>query len=229
MVLVFDLDDTLYDETTFVHSGFKAVAAFLYEEFAVPAEQVYSLLAGRLSAGRGRIFDEVLGQMGIFSRKNVGKCLAVYRSHKPDIALYRDAEECLRRFRQSPLYIVTDGNKLVQQNKLSALGLPSIVKSCFITHRYGLRHAKPSPYCFLKICERERVQPQQVVYIGDNPHKDFVGIKALGFKTVRILRGHFKDILKEDPFEADRRIESLDALTEKLLREIFAETIGDSE
>jgi putative hydrolase of the HAD superfamily len=217
MVLVFDVDDTLYDEVTFVHSGFRAVAAFLFESYGISTQDSYSFMIEKLNKGRGRIFDDMLLQFEVSSKETVSKCIHIYRSHTPDIGLYVDAAACLERFQSNAIYIVTDGNKLVQKNKLVALGLFNRVKFCFITHRYGVKNAKPSPYCFMKICQREKVEPQEVVYIGDNPYKDFVGIKALGFKTIRIMRGHFKDVIKPVAFEAHCQIQSLDELTEDFL------------
>jgi putative hydrolase of the HAD superfamily len=220
MVIVFDLDDTLYNERVFVNSGFRAVAKFLFENYAVPENDCYSLMIDRLKDGRGRIFDDTLLHFGVYSKRVVLQCLGVYRGHNPKIELYDDAVRCLERLKNIPVYIVTDGNKCVQKNKLVVLDLYHTVKFCFITHRYGVKYAKPSPHCFLKICEREKVLPTEVVYIGDNPHKDFVGIKALGFKTVRIMRGHFKDVIKPAEFEAQIQIHSLDELTEDLLQDL---------
>jgi putative hydrolase of the HAD superfamily len=220
MVLVFDLDDTLYDEVTFVHSGFRAVAVFLFENYGISIKDSHSFMLEKLNKGRGRIFDELMLQFGVFSKKNVSKCINIYRSHTPNIGLYVDAAACLERFQSNAIYIVTDGNKLVQKNKLLALGLFNKTKFCFITHRYGVKNAKPSPHCFMKICQREKVEPHEVVYIGDNPHKDFVGIKPLGFKTIRIMRGHFKDAVKPIEFEAHCQIQSLDELTEDFLRKM---------
>lgn len=220
MVVVFDLDDTLYNEVTFVHSGFRAVADFLFKTCAVSANDSYGFMVEHLKQGRGRIFDETLQHFGVFSKKAVLQCIYVYRGHTPDIKLYEDSIECLKRLNRFPVYVVTDGNKLVQKNKLVALGLYKTVNFCFITHRYGVKNAKPSTHCFLKICEREKVEPQEIVYIGDNPHKDFVGIKALGFKTIRIMRGHFKDVVKPVEFEAHYQIQSLDELTEDFLRKM---------
>ncbi len=220
MVVVFDLDDTLYSEVTFVYSGFRAVANFLFGIYAVSVIDSYLFMVKQLEQGRGRIFDETLQHFGVFSKKAVLQCIYVYRGHKPDIKLYEDSIECLKRLNGFPVYVVTDGNKLVQKNKLVALGLYKTMNFCFITHRYGVKNAKPSTHCFLKICEREKVEPQEIVYIGDNPHKDFVGIKALGFKTIRIMRGHFKDVVKPIEFEAQYQIQSLDVLTVDFLRKM---------
>lgn len=212
-VIVFDLDDTLYDEMTFVRSGFKAVAAYLEEQKGIPAGQSYAEMIESLERdGRGKVFDAVLQNHGCFSKRLVGRCVAVYRAHKPDIKLLPDADYALEKLGGLyPLYIVTDGNKHVQWNKLKALGLadhPSI-RRCFITRRFGIRREKPSPYCFGLICRAERVEPRDVFYVGDNPNKDFVGIKPLGYRTVRIRRGSYAGLRKSDEFEAEHEIDDL--------------------
>lgn len=120
-VLVFDLDDTLYPEITFVISGFKSVATFLNASYGVDEKAALALMIEELKKGRGKIFDDLLKAFSIFSKILVKKCLSIYRSHKPNISLYPDAARCLKRFKDTPLYIVTDGNKLVQHNKQQLL------------------------------------------------------------------------------------------------------------
>ena len=220
MVIVFDLDGTLYDELTYVQSGFRAVAGYLEDTHRISTTSSFSFMMQKLSGGRGRIFDDLLTEFGVYSKKNVQKCLSVYHCHRPEIRLSGEADACLERFAKFPLYVVTDGNKLVQENKLRALGVPPRVKFCYITHRYGIKNAKPSPYCFLKICEREKVDPKEVFYIADNPNKDFVGIKPLGFKTIRILQGSYREILLTSEYEAENQIRSLNELTEELIEEL---------
>ena len=217
MVLVFDLDDTLYDETTYVKSGFRAVAKFLREHFSVNEIKVFNELMNELKNGRGSIFDTVLKNHSLYSKKLVRKCVTVYRLHKPDIELSSEGKKCLERLKKYPLYIVTDGNKIVQYNKIKALKLDRLVKQYYITHRFGVHNAKPSTYCFMKICEREKVNPDQVVYIADNINKDFVGIKPLGFKTIQVMTGQYTSLKKEKKYHAGLKIKSLDELTDKLI------------
>ena len=65
-----------------------------------------------------------------------------------------------------PQYIVTDGNKLVQKNKTSSLGIESYFKKIFYTHAYGIHNRKPSTYCFEKIKKIEKCAWNQMIYIG---------------------------------------------------------------
>ena len=216
-VIVFDLDDTLYDEITYVKSGFMAVAnAYMPQN---PHAMFAKMMAILEHDGRGKIFNDTLAHFTLFSQTNVKKALSVYRSHMPKICLNEDAREILSHYQNQniPLYIVTDGNKLVQERKIKALGLEKFVKKAFITHRYGTIHAKPSPYCFEKIALLEGVKNEEIVYIADNVNKDFVGIKKLGFKSVRISQGMFRDAQKPPEYHADVTIDSLKEL-KKLLK-----------
>lgn len=216
-VVVFDLDDTLYNEMSYVKSGFRAVAEYLCERYSSNVDESMSIMLNELRMnGRGKVFDRLLEHHLLFSRGRVKECVGVYRKHKPEIELFDDSINCIEYLgsQSIPLYIVTDGNKMVQMRKLKALGLydhPAIRK-CYISRRFGTGNEKPSPYCFLQICAVEKINPSDVVYIGDNPNKDFVGIKPLGFKTVRILRGGFASLTKPKHFEAEINISNLDEL-----------------
>lgn len=217
MVIVFDLDDTLYEELTYVKSGFWQVSLFINKNYGIKQKIFYEVLLAELEQGRGKIFDNALKHFSIYTKSITNKCVQVYRQHFPNISLNEDADDCLTRLKNYPLYIVTDGNKLVQYNKIKALGLENRVKKVFITHRYGLKHSKPSPYCFLKICELEKKSPGNVLYIGDNPTKDFVGIKPLGFKTIRILQGHYNKIRLASECEASLQIASLYEISDNMI------------
>lgn len=217
MIIVFDLDDTLYNELTYVKSGLSSVAEFAFRNWNIPKNATYQFMIQTLEkSGRGHIFNELLIKYGKFSKANLRRCISVYRLHDPKINLYSDAKRCLESFKSLPIYIVTDGNKIVQHKKILALGLDKMVKKVFITYRHGLKNAKPSPYCFVKIAKIEKAKPQDIAYVGDNPKKDFIGIKPLGFKTIRILRGEHKDVRLSLEHDAHNEITSLDELPEKL-------------
>jgi putative hydrolase of the HAD superfamily len=209
MIVIFDLDDTLYDEIEFVHSGFHAVANFLQSKYGLDYQGVWNHCLQELTRnGRGKIFNNILDYYGIFTNNLLLKCISVYRMHDPDISLKASAVSCLSLL-DFPKYIVTDGNKCVQHNKLRALNVSQYITRSFVTHDYGIKHAKPSSYCFMKILQKEKVTPQQAVYIGDNPYKDFVGIKPLGLYTIRILNGMYKDIVLDREYEADITVQTL--------------------
>ena len=222
MIIVFDLDEVLYDEKTYVISGFRAVSEFLEKDEAIPKKIIFEYLKRRLKNGRERIFNDLLDNFRIYSQKNLEKCISVYRTHTPKIKLYSDAKDCLKRLKNYPLYIVTDGNKIVQKNKIKALNLENHIKKIILTSNYELRNSKPSTFCFQKICDMEKTSPTNLVYIGDDPHKDFVGLKREGFKTIRLFKGRFKNERLSKEFEADYKIKSLKEINEEFIKKISA-------
>lgn len=214
MVLIFDLDDTLYDEMTFVVSGLYAVANYGEVSFGWEAKASFAFLhANLLMHGRGAVFDEWLRSHGRYSVSRVRTCVNVYRHHKPKISLFSAATRVLEHYReQTPLYLVTDGHKVVQKNKIDSLNLTPIFKRIFITHRFAIRHAKPSLHCFEIIRRSENCDWSDMVYVGDNPAKDFVSLKTVGAKTVRVLTGSYSHSKAPPDYDADVTISDLSQL-----------------
>ena len=67
------------------------------------------------------------------------------------------------------------------------------------------------------------MKPSDIIYIADNPSKDFVGIKPLGFKTIRLLKGRYKNVKKEKKYEAKFTIKSLSQLNYDFIKKIKEE------
>lgn len=207
-VLVLDLDDTLYEELSFVRSGFRAVAGWGETRHGLDREVSYARLMELLQTeGRGRVFDVWLDGRG-----SVRQAVDVYRRHAPDLTLHPSAERVLTRYRGAAVYVVTDGHKGVQARKVSALGLWERVRRVYLTGRYGHARAKPSPYCFELIASRERVPMTALIHVADDPSKDFVGLNPLSVTTVRVLTGRHAGTAAGPGAEAKHRIPDLDAL-----------------
>lgn len=212
MIIIFDLDDTLYPECTYVESGFRAVADFLQTQRGWDASDSLSFMREVLEReGRGAVFNRLLVSRGEHRRSAVQDCIKVYRHHQPKIQL-ADAARHLLDHLTSPLYLVTDGHKVVQNKKVQALGIEPLFAKIYITHRYGLHHSKPSTYCFEQIRAREGCDWSDLVYVGDNPAKDFVNLTPLGVRTVRVLTGEHREVLAKPRYEATHVIKSLDQL-----------------
>jgi putative hydrolase of the HAD superfamily len=188
--IVFDLDDTLYSERDYVLSGFSAVDVWLQETKQVGG--FAALATERFQAGqRGRIFDECLSDLGLGAGPEiVRQMLAVYREHKPMLKLFPDAVQTLLHVYKCAmnLALITDGYAAVQLHKIHALGLESIIKYRIITDEMGRSHWKPSPEPFRRVMTHFGGDPSGFAYVGDNPHKDFIGCRPLGWQSVRVRR-----------------------------------------
>lgn len=216
MILIFDLDDTLYDERTYVLSGLQAVAKYGYERFGWESGESFEYMKNVLDEyGRGQIFDSWLASHGRVTRSLVKECVKIYRHHTPELQLESDVEQLLERLSlEHPLYLVTDGHKVVQSKKVAALGVSRFFKKVMITHRYGIKNAKPSTHCFELIRRNEGCEWGEMAYVGDNPMKDFVNLNPLGVKTVRVTTGVHRAGVAKPGYEARFSIDSLIQLPE---------------
>ena len=215
MIVAFDLDDTLYDEISFVRSGFRAVAEAASQRWNISAADAYATLSESLANnGRGRQFDDLLERLGAHTRKNVRMLITTYQHHRPGITLPEATRRTLDALSERPMYLVTDGHKVVQNNKVEALGLRRWFRHCYLTNRYGIRYQKPSPRVFELLLRREGCEPEDVVYIGDDPSKDFCEIRPLGFRTIRLNRGRHAAVEAPPEVDAEIRIDTLESIVD---------------
>ncbi len=220
-VIIFDLDDTLYEERAFVESGFKAVANYIQEHFGIDKIEFFKTLMNSLEKqGRGRNFDIALINYNLYDKNLVPKLVEVYRSHKPSIKLYPEVINTLQALRNKRflLGLITDGLETVQHNKVQSLGIEGLFDLIVYTDKLGKHTQKPSQYPYEVVLRHFGVTAEEVIYVGDNPCKDFIGAKKLGFKSVRVLKGEHKDVKVSEEYEADcfiRDISELPQLIDK--------------
>jgi len=212
--VVFDLDDTLYDEIDYCRSGFAAVAKFLAgfsgrsldfardacARTAAPACSAHGMpTAGLLFAtlwdhfktgNRSKTFNAALDDLGMdYDEQRIVELVGVYRNHVPTIALPPDSEEVLRKLRAKyALGLLTDGFLPAQQLKVQALGIEEYFASIVYTEQLGRESWKPSPAGFEKILHDLGGKPENMVYVADNEQKDFIAPNRMGFATVQLLR-----------------------------------------
>ncbi|MHC4664587.1 MAG: HAD family hydrolase [Planctomycetota bacterium] len=190
--VVFDLDDTLYDEIDYCRSGFAAVAGFLAELPQFPsAEPIFDSLWKQFTAGNHtKTFDAALAELKIpHDDALIRKLIEVYRSHVPQITLPTDSENVLSElFGEYTLALLTDGFLPAQQLKVRALGLEKYLKCIIYTEQLGRQFWKPSPVGFETLMKTLNVEPQNAAYVADNENKDFIAPNDLGFLTIQIVR-----------------------------------------
>lgn len=187
--LVFDLDDTLFAERDYVLGGFRAASRWLEAEHGIRglSEEAVILFDQGL---RGTIFDQVLSRIGCTANVGIVDGLVrAYRAHRPALTLCPDAAESLNwaegRFR---LALVTDGYSDVQERKIESLGLEKRIGCRILTDALGRSFWKPSPEGFNRVMAALPGSPGGFVYVADNPRKDFIAPRALGWRTARIRR-----------------------------------------
>ena len=221
MCIVFDLDDTLYLERDYVWSGFRALEPWAkinlgVEEFCVRAWKLFR------RGERGQIFDSILESAGIQQDRNTIQAMVnLYRGHTPDIQLTADAADCLQDLRgQVHLALVSDGPEQSQRNKIKALGLEGSFEAVVLTSALGSEYAKPHLKGFLEVQKYFGPAVQEYTYVADNPTKDFIGPRSLGWKTIRVRRdeGLYSHLEADKSATADLEILDLSPLMKTIVR-----------
>jgi len=196
--VIFDLDDTLYLETSYVRSGFGAVAQVLADEHS-SVEYIGRLLWRAFEQGpRDRVFNSVLRELGREDESSeISRLVRCYREHRPTLALEPAMRDLLGRVgRLYKLGLLTDGFLPAQQYKVEALGLTEVFDCIVYTEALGREFWKPSPRAFELMSESLGCAGSRCVYVADNVAKDFVGPNQLGWRTIRLLRPgqlHYND------------------------------------
>lgn len=187
--IVFDMDDTLYFERGYVRSGFQAVAAAVAEH-SVSKEDAFELLWGHFEAGtRGTTFNKLLERYPELAQHyDIMDLVTLYREHAPTINLLPGMERLLLELQAQniPLGVITDGPFVSQRAKADALRLERYADAVILTDTWGKDFWKPHPKAFEEVSKVLQVPPENLIYIGDNPSKDFDAPAQLGWQSVRL-------------------------------------------
>ena len=184
--VVFDLDDTLYLERDYIHSGYAAVAAKMAPGGG-EADVLARWMWERFEAGSSaRMFDAVNEHFALhLSPEQLAELVEVYRCHRPHIEPEPEAARALAALmNRTRLGLLSDGFLPAQQFKLEALRLSSAFAAVVFTEELGRQFWKPDPAGFHLIAGRLGVPHADCAYVADNLSKDFVAPNALGWRTV---------------------------------------------
>ncbi|KQX51986.1 HAD family hydrolase [Paenibacillus sp. Root444D2] len=224
--LVFDMDDTLYEEKDYVRSGFKAIDRWINREFNITG--FYETALDLFFSGETKfIFNKTLVRLNITYDDTLIKNLVDhYRSHEPDIHLLEDAKWILENLRDTvKIGLISDGYLVAQEKKVNALKLHEKFHSVILTDRLGREYWKPSHIPYEQASRELQLPHDQCVYIGDNIKKDFLAAKRLGWTTIQIDRkdGLYSGISAEHDYKAHFTIDSLKDLSDlPNLKHMFA-------
>ncbi len=192
--VLFDLDDTLYDEIDYCRSGFRAVAGYLAGKYSISADKAFEIMWGEFTGGnRERVFNKVLDGMEIaYDGEIIHLLVGTYRNHKPSLMLPDESREVLERLSgKYKLGLVSDGYLPAQRYKLDELDIEKYFEVIVFTEEIGREFWKPSTRGFEIACEKISNSYEQSVYVADNITKDFAGPNKLGFAAaIQLIRAN---------------------------------------
>jgi putative hydrolase of the HAD superfamily len=208
--MFFDLDDTLYPYEQFVDSGFLAVAHYLADEGSGDAATLYAALQRARVTHRGRELQHLCSEQQL-ALSVVPDLLDVFRSHRPRLALEPAVHDMLLGLRRDHwrVAIVTNGFPLLQQRKVEALGLATLVDHiCYADARPG--RGKPHPAAFESPLEALGLTATRTAHAGNDFVCDVLGARSAGLKTIHVVAHTASDAQRHDrDVRADAVVESV--------------------
>jgi putative hydrolase of the HAD superfamily len=175
--VVFDLDDTLYNELDYLKSAFKEIARRLSPH---KWKQLYVFMFS-LHRSKKNVFQIISENHQI----EIRTLIDWYRSHQPEIHLFNGVFELLTQIKQKggKLAVISDGRVNSQMAKLKSLGIRQFFDEIVISEALGTE--KPDLNNF-KIIEK-RIKRKSYYYIADNFKKDFITPNLLGWYTIGLV------------------------------------------
>ncbi|TAM77926.1 HAD family hydrolase [bacterium] len=226
--LVFDLDDTLCDDTSSYHAAALDAARELAREHTIDpivlkeayireADGFWQRLTpeelGKSIGGlRERMWAAALADVGITDCAVARHAAELYNAaRKGNLALFPSVDQQLEHWRASyRLALLTNGFSETHREKIALLEIEPYFDAILIADEVGM--VKPDPRVFLHACRRIGTVPQQTVMVGDRYERDIVGAIEAGLRTIWVnVRGESLPAGRPRPDAVIGAIAELDA------------------
>ncbi|MGJ8593038.1 MAG: HAD family hydrolase [Aquaticitalea sp.] len=176
-VIVFDLDDTLYNELDYLKSSYKSIALFLEPiNWKLLYSNMFSMYRSKLN-----VFEYLTNSYEI----DIETLIEMYRNHQPSLELFNGVTELFEaiKSKNGRIGIITDGRARTQRAKMESLGITNYIDKIVISEEIGFE--KPSQENFKAI--ENSLNGNVYYYVADNCKKDFIAPNALGWKSVALI------------------------------------------
>ncbi|NQP59549.1 HAD family hydrolase [Streptococcus suis] len=223
--LIFDVDDTLYDQIQPFERALKRHLAVLDEQlsplylsFRQYADEVFEAAStGKMSLQESHVYrmKHALADFGY--RVSDATALAIqidYDYFQGKIELSPIFPEIFSWCKEHGIAIgmITNGPYRHQLRKIRTMGLVNWfeLEHVFISGQVGI--TKPNPAIFQLMEERLGMSGEDICYLGDSFENDVVGAKAANWKAIWF--NHRKRVEPMAPYQADKVVIDWDDLVE---------------
>jgi putative hydrolase of the HAD superfamily len=201
-IVLFDLDDTLHDDTYAYHSAAEEVAREVAAEHGIDAIALKSAyiaeaegfwhrlsaadLKVRLASIRASMWQTALERVGAGGDPELAQRSAQrYNAYRVKyFTLFPGAVDLLRslRSRGLKLGIVTNGLSETHREKIALLQISDYFDAIFLSDEVGM--VKPDPLLFAHACRTLGGAPARSAMVGDRYDRDIAGALEAGLFTL---------------------------------------------
>jgi HAD superfamily hydrolase (TIGR01509 family) len=202
--VLFDLDDTLHDDSTAYKKAARRVADDVAAARGIDAETLFSAYVAEANSfwkklsqehlslpiidARTQMWSDALATSGIpFDAVLAAKCAKDYGDYRNAVLeLSPGALDLMIALRASgcKLGIVTNGFAATHHQKVDLLGLRPYIDGLFLADEMNM--VKPDPEIFRHVCRTLGSVPERTAMVGDRYDRDVIGAAEAGLFTVLI-------------------------------------------
>ncbi|WP_243266357.1 HAD family hydrolase [Sulfitobacter sp. DSM 110093] len=223
--MLFDLDETLFNRTAsvrlFVEHQFSGKDLGRFTSLDAICDR-FMMLDARGSVSKTIVYKTITQEMGLGGDDDGQALFDEYETNAWRHAFaFEGMRELLLWLHQDgrKIGIVSNGQTHIQLRSLLALNLDRLVDTYLISETEACR--KPDPEIFRRAAQRLAAEPQDCIFVGDSPHADMAGARAVDMRTVWFPNG--LQWPSDFDWRPDAMISSLDdvrGVVEKLDREV---------
>jgi HAD superfamily hydrolase (TIGR01549 family) len=201
-IVLFDLDDTLHDDTYAYHNAAEDVAREVAAEHGIDALALKAAyiaeaegfwhrlspedLHVKLSSLRASMWQSALDSVGIGDAAELAQRSAErYNAYRGKyLTLFPGAVDLLRSLRERGirLGIVTNGLSETHREKIALLQISEYFDAIFLSDEVGM--VKPDPLLFAHACRTLDGAPAHAAMVGDRYDRDIRGALTAGLFTI---------------------------------------------
>ncbi len=199
--VLFDLDDTLHDDTAAYQSAAEEVAREVAAEHGVDAIALKTAyvaeaegfwhrltadqLDTKLAGVRSQLWNAALQRVGLSDALLAERSANNYNAYrKKHLELFPGARDVLLNLRAQGkvLGLLTNGFSETHREKIALLQIGELFDAIFIADEVGM--LKPDPLLFAHACTEMGVAPMYGAMVGDRYERDIRGALDAGLYTV---------------------------------------------
>lgn len=200
-VVLFDLDDTLHDDTYAYHNAAEEVAREVAAEHGIDALALKAAyvaesegfwhrlspldLSVKLSNLRASMWQAALESVGLDDAQLAQRSADRYNAYRVKyFTLFPGAIDLLRALRERgmKLGIVTNGLSETHREKIAILRISEYFDAIFLADEVGM--VKPDPLLFAHACRTLGGAPAHAAMVGDRYDRDIRGAMEAGLYTI---------------------------------------------
>ena len=214
-VVLFDLDNTLYDYKPVHEKALNEVYKILKKEIEISHKEFLKLfkisraeinreLAGTASSHNRVLYFQRLVEKShntIESNVVLKLCNAYWDNFLKNVKLKKGVIQTLKKLKQLNIKtaIISDLTTNIQLRKMSKLGITPLIDVLVTSEEAGSE--KPNPIMFLLALNKLSVLPSDAIMVGDNPINDIEGGNSVGLDTILITNKKSTEIQFNEDYQ----------------------------